>query len=274
MTVRPLFLPLLLTFACAHYSQEDGERLQAETYALATRLEAIEVQLQTLAETQARHDEVLARLVADVGDLNLAARRNDADFGVQLETVMQELAHLKGMASTVDERVSTLESATTKTKEEFDLKLEGLASQQPDGGGPPATTSGRDELLKSPKKALDEAAKMIERGAPQEGRKLVRELVFKNEKKPSFRRYEPRAQFLIAESYFAAGSYQQAAAEYNKVRKSYPKSSLVPESYLKLGICFERLGLKGDAKTFYEALIKRFKRSSAAAKARERLRDL
>jgi TolA-binding protein len=268
--VRPIASVLLLTTgACAHYAQQDGERLQAEVYALSTRLEAIESKVDGLAEVQARHVETLGRLVVEVGDLNLAARRNDADFGVQVEDILQKLARLEGSAVLLDERVSTLESATTATREEFDLKLENLA----DGDAKP-TPESSELSLDDPEAALDEAARRIDRGDPASARRLIRALTLKNDKNRAFRRYRPRAQFLIAESYFAGGDYQQAAAEYNKVRKSYPKAAEVPQAYLKLGQCFERLGLPADAKLFYQTLAKQFPRSSAASEARKRLKKL
>lgn len=272
---RILSVLLLFGSACAHYSQQDGEQLQAEVYAIGTRLEALESKVDEIASTQSQHSETLSKLVAEVGDLNLAARRNDADFGVQLEDVMQALARLEGSTTMLDERVSSLESATTAAKEEFDLRLENLSGTEGTSSGAQAPAGGGEqELLTNPRAALDEAQKRIERGSPEPARRLVRELILRQEKNRSFRRYEARAQFLIAESYFAEGSYQQAAAEYNKVRKSYPKSSEVPGAYLKLGLCFERLGLPKDAKLFYETLIKQYPRSDAAKSARTRLKQL
>lgn len=264
---------LLSSGACAHYSQQDGEQLETEVFALQTRLGAVESKLDVISETQARHSETLSKLVAEVGDLNLAARRNDADFGVQLEDVMQKLARLEGSTALLDERVSTLESATTAAREELDLRLENLEGDEAtaSGGG---ETDRQAALLADPEAALDEAAKMIDRGQPESARRLVRELILRNEKKRSFRRRAARAQFLIAESYFAEGSYQQAAAEYNEVRKSFPQASEVPRAFLKLGLCFERLGLPGDAKLFYQTLVKQHPRSSAAAEARKRLKKL
>ena len=265
---------LLSSGACAHYAQQDGEQLETEVFALQTRLEAVSSELEAIAETQARHSETLSKLVAEVGDLNLAARRNDADFGVQLEDVMQELARLEGSTALLDERVSTLESATTAAREELDLRLENLEDGEAPAGGGGSASDARAELLADPAAALDRAAKMIDRGQPESARRLVRALILQNEKKRSFRRHAARAQFLIAESYFAEGSYQQAAAEYNEVRKSFPKASQVPSAFLKLGQCFERLGLPADAKLFYQTLVKQHPRSSAAAEARKRLKKL
>lgn len=274
MRSRLSVLLLASSAACAHYSQQDGERLEAEVYALGARLEAIESRLERLETTQADHTQTLSELLADVGDLNLAARRNDADFGVQLEDIMQQLARLEGSTTLLDERVSSLESATTATKEELEVRLDNLADRKPPGETPAEPDRGDDALLDRPEPALAEAEKRIDRGSPESARRLLRELTLRNEKKRSFRKHQARAQFLIAESYFAEGSYQQAAAEYNAVRKSHPKAPQVPEAYFKLGLCFERLGLPADAKLFYQTLVKQFPRSDAATKARSRLKKL
>jgi len=268
----PSVLPLLLAgSACAHYGQKEGEQLATELYAVSARLETLESKLERIDETQSEHGQTLSRLVAEVGDLNLAARRNDADFGVRLEDIMQTLAELEGSTALLDERVSELESATSAVKSgserpEVDDEGGSNGTAAPDGGGA--------DVLNDPKAALDEARKTIDRGSPAQGRRLVRKLVRRQEGNRSFRRYAARAQFLIAESYFAEGSYQQAAAEYNAVRKKHPKSSFVTRAYLQVGRCFERLDLPADAKLFYRTLVKQYPRSEAAKRARERLQAL
>ena len=66
----------------------------------------------------------------------------------------------------------------------------------------------------------------------------------------------------------------QAAAEFNKVRKTYPNSTLTPEAFFKLGVCFENLKLPNDAKLFYNTVVKKYPKSKSADKAKKRLAAL
>ena len=79
---------------------------------------------------------------------------------------------------------------------------------------------------------------------------------------------------MIGETYFAEGNFQQAAALYNGVRKDHPRSRWLPESLFKLGMCFEKLGLKDDAKLFYQEVRKKHRRHAVAKKAKARLQAL
>ncbi|MDR3244003.1 MAG: tetratricopeptide repeat protein, partial [Elusimicrobiota bacterium] len=51
----------------------------------------------------------------------------------------------------------------------------------------------------------------------------------------------PSAQFYMGECFYAKKMWQKAADEYAKVEKSYPKSEILAQSLLKLGLCYERL---------------------------------
>lgn len=280
MSLRPVrragWLACAGLAACAHYGKEEGEQLQADVYALKTQMAAAEAAIREIQALQSDHAEQLAKLASEVGDLNLAARRNDADFGVQIDDLLQDLAQLKGTSASLDARLSTLESATRKAQEELGLQLEGLKKIK-DEDSKAAVQAARQEerLLSNPAKALDESRSLVDRGEPEKARRLLRALMLRYEKDRSFRRqHEARAQYLVGETYFAAGAFQQAAAEFNKVRKEYPSSDVVPGAYLRLGMCFERLGLPDDAKLFYQTVIKQFPRSNSAKQARTQLRSL
>ena len=100
---------------------------------------------------------------------------------------------------------------------------------------------------------------------------MLREVMLRHGKKRSFNRQAAEAQYLIGETFFAEDNFQQAAAEYNAVRKKYPRSRWVPDALYGLGRCFENLKLPKDAQLFYETIMKKHARSSAAKKARKRL---
>lgn len=265
-----------MTASCV-YSKADGQRLESEVYALQTRAQATRDQLDALQQEQEAQKAQIAQLLEEVGDLNVAARRNDADFGVQLEEFLQKMAGFEGRMEALDGRTSELESSLSKAQAEVDLKLEDLADGQKKQAASSADRQAaekQERLLSRPKEALAEVERLLERGGPQKARKLLRELVLRNEKDTGYARWAPKAQYLLGETYFAQSNYRQAAAEYNRVRKEHPRAVVMPDALLKLGMCFERLGLKDDAKLFYETVTKSFSKSTAARSARQRLKAL
>lgn len=272
----------LLAPACAYYSQEDGERLANEVYALQTQVTAMQQAVSQLQTDEKQQKVLLAKMTEEVGTLSKAARRNDADLGVQLDEMMQDVARMRGRVETFSERVSALEQSASKVQEEVDLRFQGLAEKrQIDAANSEEEKQKaidqareRERLLQDPKTALNEAEAML-KSKPVEARKLLRELDirYKNDNAYS-KKYGAKNQYLIGETYFAEGNYQQAAAVYNTVRKKHPRSKLVPEALYRLGECFEKLNLPEDAKLFYQTVKQKYSRSAAAKKAKKRLAEL
>ena len=132
----------------------------------------------------------------------------------------------------------------------------------------------RERLFADPPELFKEVEKMIGAGNAKDARNLLREFSLRAEEDKRLKKFLENGQYWIAESYLAEANFQQAAAEFNKVRKSYPNSSFVPDSLFKLGVCFENLKLPEDAKLFYTTVLKKHAKSKAADKAKKRLKDL
>ncbi len=275
--------PLLIAAtSCAYYGQEDGQKLADEVFSLQTRVQSLQKAVDELQAIEEKQRKELAVMTREVGQLSRAARRNDADLGVELDEMKELVARLRGRVEGFDERVVGLETNTSKVQEELELRFQGLAEQQKiddaktdrEKKAAIAAAQARERLIASPSKALAEAEALIAKGEAVEARRLVREVMLRNKRRRTFRRRRAQAQFLIGETYFKEGSYQQAAAEYNTVRKKYPQSKYVPQALFKLGMCFEKLNLKDDAKLFYTTVVKKYGRYSVAKEAASRLKKL
>ena len=82
------------------------------------------------------------------------------------------------------------------------------------------------------------------------------------------------ASFYLAEIEFKAGSYAQAAKDYDKVIENFPAGNKVAAAHLKKGYAFAELGQKDAAAAELQALIQRFPRTPEATQAREKLQQL
>ena len=275
-------LALAASSACAYYSQEDGEKLADEMYGLQTRVKAMQEALDALQAIEEKQQQQLAVMTRETGQLSKAARRNDADLGVELDEMKELVARLRGQVEGFNDRVTEVETKSSKVSEEIEVRFQGLADQkkidqattEKEKQKAIAQARDRERLLANSTKALAEAEKLIKDKQPEEARLLLRELMLRQKSSSSFRRRRPQAQFLIGETYFAEGNYQQAAAEYNTVRKKHGRSRYVPQALYKLGLCFEKLNLKDDAKLFYTTVVQKYRKYSVSKQAAARLKKL
>lgn len=74
--------------------------------------------------------------------------------------------------------------------------------------------------------------------------------------------------FLLGEAHFGAKDYKKAIVNYSKLTEKYTRSSHMPAALLKIALSFEAMGMKDDAKAFYQELVDKFPKSPEARKAR------
>jgi len=80
--------------------------------------------------------------------------------------------------------------------------------------------------------------------------------------------------FTTAESLFTKKNWKEAILKYEDYRKKYPKGQNVAEATYKIGVCFQELGKKDEAKLFYQEVVDSHKGSRMAKKASYRLKNL
>ncbi|MBC7693612.1 MAG: tetratricopeptide repeat protein [Methylotenera sp.] len=80
------------------------------------------------------------------------------------------------------------------------------------------------------------------------------------------------ATFLRGESYHALGQHKKAIIDYSKFPEKYTNSRRMPQALYKIGLSFESLGMKEDAKGFYQELNERFPKSPEAKKVRGKVK--
>lgn len=80
------------------------------------------------------------------------------------------------------------------------------------------------------------------------------------------------AVFLRGEAYFQLKQYKKAIVDYSKFPEKYTKSKYLPQSLYRIGQSFEALGMKEDAKNFYQELVEKFPKFAAAKKVKAKLK--
>lgn len=76
------------------------------------------------------------------------------------------------------------------------------------------------------------------------------------------------------EEHFESKEWRRAILSYQKYRDGNPKGKNFADATYKIGVSFQELGLKDEAKTFYDEVIAKHPKSSEAKRAKTRLSSL
>ncbi len=76
------------------------------------------------------------------------------------------------------------------------------------------------------------------------------------------------------EELLTAKKWKEAIVSYQKYRDTYPKGKMYGDSTYKIGVCFQELKMKDEAKAFFDEVISKFPGSKEAKKAAFRMKNL
>ena len=78
----------------------------------------------------------------------------------------------------------------------------------------------------------------------------------------------------VGQEFFAQKDWKKAILNYQKYRDEFPKGKNYPEATYKIGVSFQELGMKDEAKTFYDEVVSKFPKTDQAKKSKTRLKTL
>jgi TolA-binding protein len=78
----------------------------------------------------------------------------------------------------------------------------------------------------------------------------------------------------LGQEFFDDKEWKKAILNFQKYRDENPKGKNFAEATYKMGVCFQELGMKDEARTFYDELVGKFPNSSEAKKAKSRIKSL
>jgi len=230
------------------------DKLTADTDALRAELKS---QGAKLSESLPRVDQKVAEVTKALEGLDQAARRSDADIGVQLQKVVEDLATLRGQVDAYSHQLDQLQSQVSA--------LPGVSAPK----APPAPAAD----IPRPADKKDFFALAL-------SKQKAGDVVVARQLYLDFTRKYPRddlageAHFQLAESYFAEDKCPEALPEYGQLVKAFPNSKSMPTALLHSADCFQRLKNLDAAQAALDQVIKRYPGTEAAKKAKARLAEL
>jgi TolA-binding protein len=243
------------------------DRLSADNTRLNEELKQARGQLDA---TLPRIDEKVAQVTEALESLDKAARRNDADIGVQLQKALEDMAQLRGQVETYVYKISELEAALGRLTQDAEKKQ--LAQQGVDAVKE-AEAKKQAEALQRPadkKEFLALAQQKAKAGEVALARQLYNEFMKKWAKDPLM----GEAHFGMGETYFVEDKCREALFEYGKVLQDFAKTPSAPEAYLRSSDCFTKLKMKEESRLALEELVKSHPKSEAAKTAKTKLAEL
>lgn len=92
--------------------------------------------------------------------------------------------------------------------------------------------------------------------------------------KPKVKKKAKKGNFAGAQEAFSAKDWKKAILGYQKYRDLNPKGRWYSEATYKIGVSFQELNMKSEAKSFYQEVIAKFPKGKMAKKAKYRLKKL
>jgi tol-pal system protein YbgF len=246
---------LVLVPGC--YSPEKGKMLELRVDKLTQDNEALRAEVKAqgdkMNESLPRVDQKVAEVTKALEGLDQAARRSDADIGVQLQKAVEDMATLRGQVDA------------------YSHQLDQLQTQVNALGGKPPVAPAADIPRPADKKEFFQLAY---------AKQKANELAVARQLYVDFIRKYPRdelageAHFQLAESYFTEDKCPEALPEYVQLVKAFPNSKSMPTALLHSADCFQRLKNLDAAQAALDQVIKRYPGTDAAKKAKARLAEL
>jgi len=243
----------------------------------------IETQIQALERKSSSKEEV-ARLNANVSEQTQQLLKSNADTGVKLEELSNEIERLQGKLEDTNRRLSQLSQQIAETQGDL-LRMRGGTSTVPPAGGAPPSATPSTTNPGSPRVGEPEAV-----ARPAAGPSELYDTAYADYTKAryalaiqGFQEYleaypntdlSDNAQYWIGEAHYAQKKHRDAVVDFDRLLKDWPKSDKAPAALLKKGYALLELGQKAEAVVQLQYVIHEHPSSEEARLARARLKAI
>ncbi len=267
--MRSLLILLAGGFVVGCVTQAEGERMTADLQTLRQELHAVKSGVdsdRTSLQKAVEHAEEKTKELEDTLEhFNTAARRTDADFGLQMDKIQQTIQEVSGKLEEAAFRLDRMEKQTAN----------GSVQQ---AASAPSTANNAEAPVALPndkKAARDLVSRLLDRGATdkqhEDGKRLAHELLAKW---PKDEGTSDVTRLALGDRLVEDKLYQKAQVEYKKVLDDFPRGSRVDDAMFKIGQTFMLTNAPDDARVFFEELIRRYPKSPRVKEAKAKLVEL
>lgn len=200
--------------------------------------------------------------------------RSDVKEGETKQVMAQQVTTLQRTNADTANRIAELEQEIREMNGKVEVLENKLSRQNPES----------EKQMKIMNEQVGEANKKLavyqEELVKQEAiiKQLTQEVdALKSEAssaKVAEREAEKKTPLQLADEHFKQNDWKKAIIQYQKYRDENPKGKKVAESTYRIAYAFSELGMKEEAKTFYEEVIAKFPASPEAKKAKAKIKAI
>lgn len=186
--------------------------------------------------------------------------------GYGAEELRAEIARLNGRVEELEHEKKMKEEERTTEQKRLQDQVVGLEKQLKD------TTP---QAVEAPEgKSTFEAGKDAYFGALfEQAIQYMDQFLQKSENaKDADQKQVAEAIYIRGESYFKRKEYKKAIVDFSKFPEKFQKSAYHPKALLRIAESFEAMGMKEDAKAFYQELSDQFAKTAEGKLAKKRLK--
>ena len=270
LTVVTCYFFISLSACWVH--KDTGDRIQRDVKILNAQYDSLKTELERqkhiLDKKLVEADKRLSELNAAQKKFDSSQRHLNANIGVELDTILQNMQQLNGQLETNEHRISQLQNGITQLQQQMITKSD-VKIDKKNGENKPDNNNEKDlEKIKTPVNP-DELFQLAQ--SEFSDKKYDTAIILFRDflaKWPKHKKW-CSAQYYIGESSFLSKNYRSSIIEFDKVRQECIKSNKIPEALYKMGYSFNELNMKKEAITFLEELISKYKKSEASVKAKK-----
>lgn len=235
---RVLTLSLLAGSGCLTLKAEHDD-LAARVVKLEKRVTEQDQRLQdTLTRAETQQNELQTKLTQAEALLG----RNQADVGVRVDVLQQEIQQLRGAAENADYRATAVSQNLQELRADLDGRTKALEAKLNEATQIP---EGKDELLA-------EAESQLKRKNYKQSRRMLRTY---ESRYPGDARL-PEIRFKIGLTYYSERDYKSGLGEFYRVIQEAKDSSIVPDALYYSGLSFAKLGQCKNSLAYFDAILK------------------
>lgn len=188
------------------------------------------------------------------------------------QVIAQQVTTLQKTNADTSNRIAELEQEVRELNGKVEVLENKISRQNPENE---KTMRGFSELVaESNKKIAAYQEELIKQDTAIKQLTLEIENLKLSQTKTTEKVAEKKDPHQLADEYFKQGDWKKAIIQYQKYRDENPKGKKVPDSTYKIAYSFSELGMKDEAKTFYEEVISKYPKSYEATKAKAKIKAM
>jgi TolA-binding protein len=264
------WLPLALLASGCFFPKERGDRLTRQVEDLAADQEKARKEL---AIERERTDLILREKISVLDErikrLDEAGNLEDSRLKDQLRRAVEEASAVRGRLEEVEHQLQQLRKELEAAQSANDQKLLVLKGEQARAEAE-ARRRAEESSHPSDKKGWLAAAREKASADPAVARKWLTDWLKKWPKDE----LAGEAYFAMGDSYASEGNCREAAPEFSRIFRDFPKSRFAPAALMKSYECFKELKMPEEARLMLDELVSSYPDSAEGKQARVRLEEL